>query len=165
MSCPVCCQMFSDPVVLECSHSFCRHCLDTYWTGRVIKLCPVCRQTSPTSSPTSNLVLRNIVETCTKENIKAEKERKEWRERGRSVLTGEGERDGNGERGERKVSLSEEVEARCAQHGEKLLFFCMEDKEPLCVVCQTARKHRQHQLCPVDEAAQDLKVQTDTSCH
>ncbi|XP_062319826.1 zinc-binding protein A33-like [Osmerus eperlanus] len=157
MSCPVCFQTFSDPVVLECSHSFCRRCLDTYWTGRVIKLCPVCRQTSLTRSPTSNLVLRNIVETCAKEKIKTEEERKEWREKGRSMSTVEGERDGNGERGERRVSLNEEGEARCAKHGEKLLLFCMADNEPLCVVCQTSRKHRQHQLCPVDEAAQDLK--------
>uniref|UniRef100_A0A3Q2Y4H8 RING-type domain-containing protein n=1 Tax=Hippocampus comes TaxID=109280 RepID=A0A3Q2Y4H8_HIPCM len=27
LSCPVCCEIFKEPVVLKCSHSFCRACL------------------------------------------------------------------------------------------------------------------------------------------
>uniref|UniRef100_A0A0E9XD46 B box-type domain-containing protein n=1 Tax=Anguilla anguilla TaxID=7936 RepID=A0A0E9XD46_ANGAN len=46
----------------------------------------------------------------------------------------------------------------CSLHGEKRLFFCEpEDQEPLCVVCQTSKKHRNHPVCPVEEAALDLK--------
>uniref|UniRef100_A0A4W5N9C1 B30.2/SPRY domain-containing protein n=1 Tax=Hucho hucho TaxID=62062 RepID=A0A4W5N9C1_9TELE len=42
-------------------------------------------------------------------------------------------------------------------HGEKLKLFCLEDKQPACVVCQTSRKHANHKFCRVDEAAQDYK--------
>ncbi|XP_035256078.1 E3 ubiquitin-protein ligase TRIM21-like [Anguilla anguilla] len=45
----------------------------------------------------------------------------------------------------------------CSLHGEKRLFFCEHDQEPLCVVCQTSKKHRNHPVCPVEEAALDLK--------
>uniref|UniRef100_A0A8C6TV85 RING-type domain-containing protein n=1 Tax=Neogobius melanostomus TaxID=47308 RepID=A0A8C6TV85_9GOBI len=31
LSCPVCCEIFKDPVVLKCSHSFCSSCLLEFW--------------------------------------------------------------------------------------------------------------------------------------
>ncbi|XP_035256024.1 zinc-binding protein A33-like [Anguilla anguilla] len=52
---------------------------------------------------------------------------------------------------------TDKSDARCSLHGEKLLFFCEHDKEPLCVVCQTSKKHRNHPVCPVEEAVLELK--------
>ncbi|KAJ8365367.1 hypothetical protein SKAU_G00141980 [Synaphobranchus kaupii] len=51
----------------------------------------------------------------------------------------------------------EKNEACCSLHGEKLLFFCVEDQEPLCAVCQTSKNHVKHQVFPVEEATLDLK--------
>ncbi|XP_064176648.1 zinc-binding protein A33-like [Anguilla rostrata] len=48
-------------------------------------------------------------------------------------------------------------DTHCSLHGEKLLLFCEHDKEPLCLVCQTSKKHKKHSVCPVEEAALDLK--------
>ncbi|KAJ8357790.1 hypothetical protein SKAU_G00205840 [Synaphobranchus kaupii] len=31
ISCPVCSEIFRDPVVLRCSHSLCKACLQKYW--------------------------------------------------------------------------------------------------------------------------------------
>ncbi|XP_063068972.1 E3 ubiquitin-protein ligase TRIM35-like [Engraulis encrasicolus] len=45
----------------------------------------------------------------------------------------------------------------CSLHGEKLKLFCLEDKQPVCVVCQTSKLHRGHNLSPIDEAATDMK--------
>ncbi|XP_061088606.1 zinc-binding protein A33-like [Conger conger] len=48
-------------------------------------------------------------------------------------------------------------EDHCSLHGEKLLLFCEHDKEPLCVICQSSKKHRNHPVCPLEEAVLDLK--------
>ena len=53
---------------------------------------------------------------------------------------------------QRAVSGSEGV---CSRHGEKRKLFCLEDEEPICLVCQTSRQHISHSCVPVDEAAQD----------
>ncbi|KAJ8365432.1 hypothetical protein SKAU_G00142630 [Synaphobranchus kaupii] len=53
--------------------------------------------------------------------------------------------------------IADKSDARCSLHGEKLLLFCEHDKEPLCVICQTSKKHRNHPVSPVEEAALDLK--------
>ncbi|KAJ8365433.1 hypothetical protein SKAU_G00142640 [Synaphobranchus kaupii] len=55
--------------------------------------------------------------------------------------------------------IADKSDARCSLHGEKLLLFCEHDKEPLCLVCQTSKKHRNHPVSPVEEAALDLKSQ------
>lgn len=61
LTCPVCCDIFTDPVLLSCSHSFCRTCLKRCWeTG--LRECPVCRRRAQKSSPLSNLALKNICE-------------------------------------------------------------------------------------------------------
>ncbi|XP_028310724.1 nuclear factor 7, brain [Gouania willdenowi] len=62
LTCPVCCDIFTDPVLLSCSHSFCRTCLKNCWdTG--LRECPVCRKKTSKSNPPSNLALRNVCET------------------------------------------------------------------------------------------------------
>uniref|UniRef100_A0A3B3SF46 Tripartite motif-containing protein 35-like n=1 Tax=Paramormyrops kingsleyae TaxID=1676925 RepID=A0A3B3SF46_9TELE len=40
----------------------------------------------------------------------------------------------------------------CGLHGEKLLIFCEDDQECICVVCQTSKGHRNHHFRPVEEA-------------
>uniref|UniRef100_A0A667YGZ0 RING-type domain-containing protein n=1 Tax=Myripristis murdjan TaxID=586833 RepID=A0A667YGZ0_9TELE len=46
LSCPVCHEIFKDPVLLSCSHSFCRACLQSWWTEKAIKDCPFCKRIS-----------------------------------------------------------------------------------------------------------------------
>uniref|UniRef100_A0A3B3TVA1 RING-type domain-containing protein n=1 Tax=Poecilia latipinna TaxID=48699 RepID=A0A3B3TVA1_9TELE len=46
LSCPICQDIFKDPVVLTCSHSFCRACLQTWWRGKKTQECPVCKRKS-----------------------------------------------------------------------------------------------------------------------
>ncbi|KAK7939167.1 hypothetical protein WMY93_002493 [Mugilogobius chulae] len=61
LTCPVCCDIFSDPVLLSCSHSFCRTCLKRCWdTG--MRECPVCRKKASKTCPPSNLALKNVCE-------------------------------------------------------------------------------------------------------
>ncbi|KAM3860809.1 E3 ubiquitin-protein ligase TRIM35-like [Diretmus argenteus] len=61
-SCPVCHDIFKDPVVLSCSHSFCKACLQEWWTEKPTNECPVCKRRSSRSEPIGNLVLKNLCE-------------------------------------------------------------------------------------------------------
>uniref|UniRef100_A0A3Q4GT54 Uncharacterized protein n=1 Tax=Neolamprologus brichardi TaxID=32507 RepID=A0A3Q4GT54_NEOBR len=42
LHCPVCCDIFKDPVLLSCSHSFCKVCLWRWWRRKEALECPVC---------------------------------------------------------------------------------------------------------------------------
>uniref|UniRef100_A0A8C8SQ97 Uncharacterized protein n=1 Tax=Pelusios castaneus TaxID=367368 RepID=A0A8C8SQ97_9SAUR len=54
------------------------------------------------------------------------------------------------------------VEKMCAKHQETLKLFCAEDQAPICVVCDRSRIHRAHKVVPIEEAAQEYKIQTET---
>ncbi|CAF95738.1 unnamed protein product [Tetraodon nigroviridis] len=58
--CPICQDVFTDPVVLSCSHSFCRDCLQTWWAGKPSRECPLCNRRSSRSDPPCNLALKNL---------------------------------------------------------------------------------------------------------
>ncbi|XP_071395859.1 E3 ubiquitin-protein ligase TRIM39-like isoform X3 [Centroberyx affinis] len=55
-SCPVCCDICKDPVILSCSHSFCKACLQQWWTENQIHECPVCKRRSSKTSAGSELL-------------------------------------------------------------------------------------------------------------
>ncbi|XP_015746644.1 E3 ubiquitin-protein ligase TRIM11-like [Python bivittatus] len=44
VTCSICLEYFSDPVILECGHNFCHHCLVKYWKEFVTNnICPQCK--------------------------------------------------------------------------------------------------------------------------
>ncbi|XP_062390958.1 E3 ubiquitin-protein ligase TRIM35-like [Sardina pilchardus] len=61
-SCPVCFDVFKNPVMLTCSHSFCEACVSRCWEASGSRDCPACRTPSH-DPPRPNLVLKNICET------------------------------------------------------------------------------------------------------
>ncbi|XP_045884959.1 E3 ubiquitin-protein ligase TRIM39-like [Micropterus dolomieu] len=65
--CPVCQEVFRDPVVLSCSHSFCKVCLKSWWREKQAPECPVCKRRSSRSEPPRNLVLKNLCEAFLQE--------------------------------------------------------------------------------------------------
>ncbi|XP_068449437.1 nuclear factor 7, brain-like [Clinocottus analis] len=63
LCCPVCHEVFRDPVVLSCSHSFCKDCLKRWWRKKPSQECPVCKRRSSRSDPPCNLALKNLCES------------------------------------------------------------------------------------------------------
>ncbi|XP_046689620.1 zinc-binding protein A33-like isoform X5 [Silurus meridionalis] len=61
-TCPVCCDVFKEPVLLSCGHSVCRSCVHRYWDTKGCQECPLCRKRSEIS-PTINLALKNLCQT------------------------------------------------------------------------------------------------------
>ncbi|XP_054882618.1 nuclear factor 7, brain-like [Poeciliopsis prolifica] len=63
LCCPVCLDIFKDPVLLSCSHSFCTECLQKSWREKPGRECPVCKRRSFIKNPPRNLALKNLCET------------------------------------------------------------------------------------------------------
>uniref|UniRef100_A0A3B5Q7P9 Tripartite motif containing 35-12 n=2 Tax=Xiphophorus maculatus TaxID=8083 RepID=A0A3B5Q7P9_XIPMA len=63
LCCSVCQDVFKDPVLLSCSHSFCKECLKNWWTEKPSRECPVCKRRSSKGDPPCNLVLKNLCES------------------------------------------------------------------------------------------------------
>ncbi|XP_068442339.1 E3 ubiquitin-protein ligase TRIM35 [Clinocottus analis] len=137
LSCSICCEIFRDPVVLKCSHSFCAPCLQQYWTrGPRRRDCPLCRSQS-VDEPVPSLTLKNLCDAYIQEGEGAEE------------TTAAGTRTAG--------DLYCDPGEMCPLHGERLKLYCVPDQEPICVVCHTSRKHKQHDCCPVSEAVADVK--------
>uniref|UniRef100_A0A3Q1I076 RING-type domain-containing protein n=1 Tax=Anabas testudineus TaxID=64144 RepID=A0A3Q1I076_ANATE len=63
LCCPVCYEVFRDPVLLSCSHTFCKDCLNSWWREKVTQECPTCKRRSSRSEPPLNRVLKNLCES------------------------------------------------------------------------------------------------------
>uniref|UniRef100_A0A096LUC4 E3 ubiquitin-protein ligase TRIM39-like n=1 Tax=Poecilia formosa TaxID=48698 RepID=A0A096LUC4_POEFO len=73
LSCPVCCEIFKEPVVLKCSHSFCRACLQQFWNKKKARReCPICRRKCSLTEPTVSLALKNVADTFLREQAAEE---------------------------------------------------------------------------------------------
>lgn len=63
LMCPICHVPFIDPVVLDCDHTFCADCFDTYHTsvsGSDRSRCPACRAYHLGGSRRANRLIRNM---------------------------------------------------------------------------------------------------------
>ncbi|XP_055721447.1 nuclear factor 7, brain-like [Salvelinus fontinalis] len=69
LSCPVCFEPFDDPVILSCSHSICKTCLQNFWKQTGSQECPFCRRRSSKTEPPCNRVLKNLCESFLQQRI------------------------------------------------------------------------------------------------
>ncbi|XP_062395836.1 uncharacterized protein LOC134084135 [Sardina pilchardus] len=130
LSCPVCCDIYTDPVVLPCSHSFCRPCLERSWREDSVRQeCLICRQKTSAHNPTPNRALRNVCEAYLKE---------------RSAGTAPTE------------SETHLAQVLCPVHEEKLQFYCQDEEQLVCVECVT-QEHKTHSVCSTKKAAHERK--------
>ncbi|KAM3623969.1 uncharacterized protein V6R79_017510 [Siganus canaliculatus] len=43
--CPICLDVFNDPVTTTCGHNFCKKCINKHWKGKEPYFCPMCKKT------------------------------------------------------------------------------------------------------------------------
>ncbi|XP_060095170.1 E3 ubiquitin-protein ligase TRIM39-like isoform X2 [Heteronotia binoei] len=138
--CSICLDYFTEPVILNCEHNFCRACITRTWEGLGDSFpCPQCRKRSRKGKLRPNTQLGKVAERA-----------KELA----SVM-------GSASEAASKPSSKPEDSARemCKKHLEALKLFCLDDQALICVVCDRSQEHRLHQIVPVEEAAQECKAQ------
>lgn len=161
LTCPVCLELFRDPVILECGHHFCQVCIIQCWEAKADELssCPKCRK-SCARKLRPNSLLCNVVDSVrraramdtaagvTMWDIEGALEEPEEREPGSSmssVATSIGHWPGLG------MDM-------CEEHEEKLKLYCEDDQLPICLVCGMSRDHKTHNVIPIIEAFENYKV-------
>ncbi|XP_053417799.1 tripartite motif-containing protein 6 [Nycticebus coucang] len=126
VTCPICLELLTEPLSIDCGHSFCKACI-TQNSGESENgqegesSCPVCQVSYQLGSLRPNRHLANIAERL------------------REVVLVPGKLP--------KVIL-------CANHGEKLQLFCKEDGKVICWLCERSQEHRGHHTFLMEEIAQ-----------
>ena len=62
LSCSICLSLFTDPVMLQCGHSFCQTCVHEYWEKNSVRECSLCKQFIPEGDPPINFSLKSLCE-------------------------------------------------------------------------------------------------------
>uniref|UniRef100_A0A672IDA5 Uncharacterized protein n=1 Tax=Salarias fasciatus TaxID=181472 RepID=A0A672IDA5_SALFA len=143
LTCSVCLSIFTDPVTLQCGHSFCRWC-----AGEVLAVqprCPQCCQAVVTEAQDlpSSFILKSL----------AEKARGDW-----SLQTDRAQ--------VRRLSYDTNFKLMaadlCPEHEEKLKLFCITDQQLTCIICRDAERHEGHTFKPIKEADAALRKELET---
>ncbi|NWI09417.1 A33 protein, partial [Crypturellus soui] len=61
LTCAICCDLFAEPVMLECMHHFCQGCIQRYWARSARATCPQCRREFPTRRFRRHYLLAGLV--------------------------------------------------------------------------------------------------------
>ncbi|XP_059813989.1 zinc-binding protein A33-like [Hypanus sabinus] len=67
--CPICLDFFTDPVILECGHNFCRSCITQCWEREQKNSCPECREEFTDRTLRVNRALANLAEKARNLNL------------------------------------------------------------------------------------------------
>ncbi|KAM9850067.1 zinc-binding protein A33-like [Aulostomus maculatus] len=160
LTCPVCLELFRDPVILECGHHFCQVCIIQCWEAKADEQssCPKCRK-SCSRKLRPNSLLCNVVDSVRRARAmdtaagtiewdpECPLEELEEREPG-SSMSSVASSIGHWPR------LGMDV---CEEHEEKLKLYCEDDQLPICLVCGMSRDHKTHNVIPINEAFENYK--------
>nr|XP_026237862.1 tripartite motif-containing protein 12A-like isoform X1 [Urocitellus parryii] len=128
VTCPICLDLPTKPLSIDCGHSFCQACITSNYESMVSQKgessCPVCRISYQFENLRPNRHVANIVERLRGIKLNPEEEQKVY---------------------------------HCARHGEKLLLFCKEDKTVICWLCERSQEHRGHSTFLLEEVAQEYQ--------
>ncbi|XP_045039541.2 tripartite motif-containing protein 5 isoform X2 [Desmodus rotundus] len=127
--CPICLELLTEPLSLDCGHTFCKACITANNKESTVSKeggsrCPVCQSSYHPGNLRPNRHMANIVEKLQKVKLSPEEEQK---------------RD------------------LCESHGEKLLLFCKEDGKVICWLCERSQEHRGHHTLLMEEVAQEYQ--------
>ncbi|KAM8960032.1 nuclear factor 7, brain-like [Pelodytes ibericus] len=129
LTCPLCVELFKDPVMVECGHNFCRSCIDKAWNGHDSFSCPECKEVISDHKYTTNRALANLVKKTAGTKVTPTAS---------TPATPV----------EKKARITE----NCPEHDERLKLYCKDDGTLGCVICRDSLKHASHNFLPILDA-------------
>ncbi|XP_044045382.1 E3 ubiquitin-protein ligase TRIM21-like isoform X3 [Siniperca chuatsi] len=185
--CPICLDVFTDPVSTSCGHNFCKNCINVHWDTNDQYLCPMCKKVFNTrpelhvntlfsemaaqfrqsaqqeaSSSSSETQVSKPGEVpcdvCTGTKLKALK----------SCLVClvsycethlEPHLIASGLKRHQLIDPVENLEDRmCTKHDKPLELFCKTDQTCVCVLCPVL-DHKTHEFVPLKEEYKEKKAE------
>ncbi|CDQ81946.1 unnamed protein product [Oncorhynchus mykiss] len=149
LSCPICLQLYTDPVYLPCGHNYCLACIqkatDVSGGEKSLPQCPECREEyGGTETLQRNFKLCGIIEGY-KAVAPADHLKREPLKRG-SFRTHD------------LVEPQTELGQRgCAIHGRLLEYFCASDMTSLCANCFIEGTHQNHDVLTFEAAEEEMR--------
>ncbi|XP_072896708.1 E3 ubiquitin-protein ligase TRIM11-like isoform X2 [Hemitrygon akajei] len=174
LTCTVCLEVFTDPVILSCRHSFCRACVEEVWKepDSGIYACPQCR-TGSTVRPAleKNFQLANIVERymaleiskdavpcsyCTKKKRSAVKSCLRCQV---SMCSTHHELHSNAMLKSHPLTdpTADTAMEKCTVHQKPLEIYCKDDSVCVCTFCALLGNHKGHEVIRISEAVSELR--------
>uniref|UniRef100_UPI00358ED199 E3 ubiquitin/ISG15 ligase TRIM25-like n=1 Tax=Myxine glutinosa TaxID=7769 RepID=UPI00358ED199 len=186
LTCPVCFDLYKEPIALPCGHSFCRVCIETSWENEEEDkccVCPNCREIFPQKPKLKkNVIIANLVEKMKFKKRKVElgvdvrhaehgyaKSRCNesqcelcYREASKrcvpcEILCCEQHLKPHQQKGHKLVDPGVKLEERrCTEHGKPILLYCKDDGSLICVTSMGG-DHQNHNVVGVEIAHAELK--------
>ena len=137
--------LMKPPLSLPCGHALCKICTCKLELENNRK-CPKCKKTWTEDLVEETYTTFIKMVTSTKESIKTPAIQEEHQEASQPASE---EKD--------LVKKTEQQQVICADHEEKVQFYCSSCEELLCIECLTS-KHKSHDLFPIKKSGQKVKA-------
>ncbi|XP_062420247.1 zinc finger protein RFP-like isoform X2 [Pungitius pungitius] len=184
--CPICLDVFTDPVTTPCGHNFCMNCINEHWKTRDQNRCPICKKDFTTRPVLRvNTITDLIVQFRQSTQQKASSSSSEQQESKPGevpcdVCTGtkvkalksclvclvsycethlEPHLTASRLKRHQLMDPVENLEGRmCTKHLNPLELFCKSDQTCVCMLC-TVLDHKNHDVVPLEEEYEEKKVE------
>ena len=146
--CPICLEKFTDPRMLPCLHTLCRHCIEGLVSASAQKVrCPCCRRDCQIPSEGLSGFQKNFFLNDLREVLQEVKE----------LRTSGARHNGQTECDNTKHDKAEKRNLKCGEHPDANLdFYCDTCHVPVCAKC-CLLKHKQHQYRDMTEVGEEYQ--------
>ncbi|XP_038673153.1 E3 ubiquitin-protein ligase TRIM39-like isoform X2 [Scyliorhinus canicula] len=174
LTCSICLQVYTDPVILKCNHSFCQACIENLWkdTCTGFYSCPECQESFKVMALEKNFQLASIVRKymcrvksqivvpcsyCTVQKFPAVKTCLKCEVSMCSVHLAPHQENVAFKSHLLTDPIADIAAGKCTEHQERLKLYCKDHAVCLCSLCVIVGAHKNHNLIGVSEAVKGLK--------